>query len=196
MYPFVASRLSRRGIPFVAGDPGGGHAEFLKRRQFIPLRPWFRRTIPLASVLFSGSVAEKRFLVTYGVPEKRILLQRMPVEDYFVPTGQKEEEFTVLFTGRLIPLKSVDTLIRAFKGFEGRLWIVGTGPEEDRLRALSEDLGANVKFFGYLDRRELPKLYSAASVTVLPSFTESFGYTIAESLACGTPAIGTSAHYP
>lgn len=191
MYPFVASRLSRRGIPFVAGDPGGGHAEFLKRRQLIPLRPWFRRTIPLASVLFSGSVAEKRFLVTYGVPEKRILLQRMPVEDYFVPTGRKEEEFTVLFTGRLIPLKSVDTLIRAFKGFEGRLWIVGTGPEEDRLRALSKDLGANVKFFGYLDRRELPKLYSAASVTVLPSFTESFGYTIAESLACGTPAIGS-----
>jgi glycosyltransferase involved in cell wall biosynthesis len=49
----------------------------------------------------------------------------------------------------------------------------------------------NAEFMGYMDRRELPKLYTAASVTVLPSFTESFGYTIAESLACGTPAIGS-----
>lgn len=191
MYPFVAGYLSSRNMPFVAGDPGGGYVEYLKRKQFIPLRPWFRRTIPLASILFSGSHGEKEYLATLGIPKERILVQRMPVEDYFVPMGEKEKEFTVLYTGRLIPTKSVDTLIRAFKGVEGKLWIVGTGPEEQKLRALSKELGVNAEFLGYMDRRELPKLYTAASVTVLPSFTESFGYTIAESLACGTPAIGS-----
>lgn len=190
MYPFVASYLSGRK-PFVAGDPGGGYAEYLRRKQFIPLRPWFRRTIPLASILFAGSYAERDYLVTLGIPKERILVQRMPVEDYFVPTGEKEDEFTVLYTGRLIPTKSVDTLIRAFRGVEGRLWIVGTGPEEERLRALAKELGVPAEFKGYMDRRELPRVYTAASVTVLPSFSESFGYTVAESLACGTPAIGS-----
>jgi glycosyltransferase involved in cell wall biosynthesis len=191
MYPFVASYLSSREMPFVAGDPGGGYAEYLRRKQFIPLRPWFRRTIPLASILFSGSYAERDYLATLGIPRERILVQRMPVEDYFVPTGEKDGEFTVLYTGRLIPTKNVDTLIRAFKGVEGKLWIVGTGPEEKKLRTLSNELGVNTEFLGYMDRRELPRLYTAASVTVLPSFSESFGYTIAESLACGTPAIGS-----
>lgn len=190
-YPFAATYLTRKGIPFVAGDPGGGYAEFLKRKQFIPLRRLFERTIPLASVLFSGSVAEKQFFASFGMPEERILLQRMPVEDYFVPTGPKEDEFTVLYTGRLIPTKNVDVLIRTLKGLEGKLWIVGTGPEEDKLRSLAKELGIDVRFFGYLERRKLPRLYSAASVTVLPSVTESFGYSIAESLACGTPVIGS-----
>jgi phosphatidylinositol alpha-mannosyltransferase len=37
----------------------------------------------------------------------------------------------------------------------------------------------------------LPKLYAAAAVTVLPSLGEPFGMVLTESLACGTPAVGT-----
>jgi glycosyltransferase involved in cell wall biosynthesis len=42
-----------------------------------------------------------------------------------------------------------------------------------------------------LGTEELPAAYSSAAVTVLPSRHEAFGLTLAESLACGTPVVGT-----
>jgi glycosyltransferase involved in cell wall biosynthesis len=47
-------------------------------------------------------------------------------------------------------------------------------------------------FHGWLDKTKLAWYYSAADVTVLPSFSEGFPRTMLEALACGSPFLGTA----
>jgi glycosyltransferase involved in cell wall biosynthesis len=53
----------------------------------------------------------------------------------------------------------------------------------------SRDLGIETHYLGYVDDEELPKLYAAADVMVVPSRQESFGQTASEAMACGTPVV-------
>ena len=71
-----------------------------------------------------------------------------------------------------------------------------TGDKElQQLRQLATDLNISrrVKFLGARAQKDLPMIYSAADVTVLPSYHESFGLVAVESLACGTPVVATRA---
>src|SRR6266567_3783658 len=82
---------------------------------------------------------------------------------------------------------------------KAQIVIVGgklTGDSELRsLRELAANLniGQRVKFLGARPQKEMPMIYSAADVTVIPSYHESFGLAAVESLACGTPVVATSA---
>lgn len=93
-----------------------------------------------------------------------------------------------LFVGRLVPLKNVSTLIRAFASLNQRenvLVIVGDGPERESLKLLSEELKANVWFTGRLEGEELSVWYNMATVFVLPSYKEAFGAVTNEALLAG-----------
>jgi glycosyltransferase involved in cell wall biosynthesis len=77
---------------------------------------------------------------------------------------------------------------------DARLVIGGDGPLAATLRARTTALGldAAVRFTGFVPESELPHLYAAADLFVLPSEgLEGFGLVTLESLACGTPVIGT-----
>jgi D-inositol-3-phosphate glycosyltransferase len=98
------------------------------------------------------------------------------------------------------PVKGFDTLLRAVSllpSSQGaRLLLVGgdNGDQEhDRLRGLADDLGLDgrVTFVGAIPQQQLPLYYSAASLVVVPSHYESFGFVAAEALACGTPVIAS-----
>jgi glycosyltransferase involved in cell wall biosynthesis len=96
----------------------------------------------------------------------------------------------VLFVGRLGPEKNVSSLIRSFKFVsKGKLLIIGGGKMEKELKKLviSEKLNKRVKFFGWIKNQK--KIYSNASVFVLPSKYESFGHVLLEAMACGLPCI-------
>ncbi|QSO45436.1 glycosyltransferase family 4 protein [Alicyclobacillus mengziensis] len=74
------------------------------------------------------------------------------------------------------------------------LVIIGTGGLERELRALVTELGveAHVYFAGRVSDEDLPKYYQAADLSVVPSVAfEGFGLITTESLACGTPVVGT-----
>jgi phosphatidylinositol alpha-mannosyltransferase len=51
---------------------------------------------------------------------------------------------------------------------------------------------AQIEFWGPGDSEGLPRWYSEAAVTVLPSVEEAFGMVLVESLACGTPVVGSA----
>ena len=117
------------------------------------------------------------------------------------------DEPVVLFLGRLQPLKGADVAVRAFADararFPGaagaRLLMVGgpSGADGDAtvrgLRALASavSLDGHVEFLGPRDHRNLPWIYSAADVLVMPSRSESFGLTALEAQACGLPVVAT-----
>jgi len=70
--------------------------------------------------------------------------------------------------------------------------VVGTGPEEKRLRNKVKRLGldARVSFYGYIPNGELPNLYQKCDLFVMPSLDEGFGIVYLEALAMGRPVIG------
>lgn len=107
----------------------------------------------------------------------------------------------VVVVGRVQPVKGQDLAIRAVAGVRLRgpspvLVVVGEETPgdtgfTDRLRALAHELGIadSVRFAGALYRDALADLLSAASVTLIPSFSETFGLVALESAASGTPVI-------
>jgi D-inositol-3-phosphate glycosyltransferase len=105
----------------------------------------------------------------------------------------------LLFVGRLDPFKGPDMLLRAaaLMEQEAQVLIVGgksTGDKDrEKLRELATQLkiSKRVFFTGARSQYELPMIYSAADVTVVPSYHESFGLAAVESLACGTPVVAT-----
>jgi D-inositol-3-phosphate glycosyltransferase len=115
--------------------------------------------------------------------------------------GLKPQQPVLLFVGRLDPFKGPAVLLRAAAMMqeEAQIVIVGgdlTGDSElETLRKLAAHLhiSQRVHFLGARPQHELPLLYRAADVTVVPSYHESFGLVAVESLACGTPVVATRA---
>jgi glycosyltransferase involved in cell wall biosynthesis len=85
----------------------------------------------------------------------------------------------------LVPYKRIDLAIDAARITGRRLLVVGSGPEERRLRA---GAGRNVEFLGSADRDRLLGLYRGCRALILPG-VEDFGIVVAEALACGRPAL-------
>ncbi len=106
---------------------------------------------------------------------------------------------TILYVGRIEPLKGLDILLRAVSLLSDRastrLIIVGGSLEKDteleHLKMLAEDLdiGDIVTFTGSLSQEQIPAYYNAADVFVLPSWYESFGLAALEAMSCGTPVV-------
>ena len=72
--------------------------------------------------------------------------------------------------------------------------ITGTGALATALRARAQELrlGESVRFTGHVPSNDLPEMYGAADLSIVPSNAwEGFGLSVLESLACGTPALVT-----
>ncbi|MDP9116376.1 MAG: D-inositol-3-phosphate glycosyltransferase [Actinomycetota bacterium] len=116
--------------------------------------------------------------------------------------GLRDDALTLLFVGRIQPLKAPDLLLRAAalmrseSTLADRLQVVVLGApsgsvmdEPDWLRALASalDLDGTVRFVPPVSRQSVADYYRAADLTVVPSYNESFGLVALESQACGTP---------
>jgi len=123
-----------------------------------------------------------------------------------VDRGQAKAELglegrdVVLAVGRMDPVKGFDLLLRAaalLPQLDGvQLVLIGGAEgdrEHERLRSLASNLGLDgrVAFLGAVPQQQLPLYYCAASIVVVPSHYESFGFVAAEALACGTPVIAS-----
>ncbi|CAA9452431.1 MAG: Glycosyl transferase, group 1 [uncultured Rubrobacteraceae bacterium] len=107
---------------------------------------------------------------------------------------------TVVYVGRLVARKGVDTLVEAFallpRHLDARLVIVGGepggSPEAARLAALADTLGVSerVSFAGSRPQEDLRHYYGAADVAVSVPHYEPFGMTPLEAMACATPVVG------
>ncbi len=113
--------------------------------------------------------------------------------------GQKSEEPTVLYLGRLKAYKSVDVLVRAFERVRkiipsAKLVIAGGGEEELHLKELVKEkkLSRAVSFKGKVTDVEKLSLLQQAWVFVNPSMMEGWGITTIEANACGVPVVASN----
>jgi D-inositol-3-phosphate glycosyltransferase len=122
--------------------------------------------------------------------------------------GLAPDQPLILQVGRIVPRKGVDNVIRGFAllrqqhHVQAHLLIVGSeseviepesSPELERLMAIAQELGVaeHTTFVGRKGREVLKYYYSAADVFVTTPWYEPFGITPLESMACGTPVIGS-----
>jgi glycosyltransferase involved in cell wall biosynthesis len=103
----------------------------------------------------------------------------------------------VLFLGRIHPVKGIDSLLRAWSQLQKRfgeweLRIVGedSGGYLAEMQRLARELGCQrVEFAGPAYGQAKSREYQAADLFVLPTRSENFGMTVAESLAHGMPVL-------
>jgi len=104
--------------------------------------------------------------------------------------------FTIVFVGRVAPVKDIGTLIRAVALAVDRVpelefWVVGDGKARPELEALTAELGMgeHVRFWG--QQMNTAPFFSAADVFVMSSLSEGLPMALLQSMSLGTPAILT-----
>jgi len=103
----------------------------------------------------------------------------------------------VLALGRLVKVKGMDLLIKAFKNVDKttKLGIIGNGPELQRLKDLAEslNLGKQVVFYGWIPHEELDLFFRQCSFVVVPSiWPEPFGIVGIEAMSYCKPVVASN----
>lgn len=122
-----------------------------------------------------------------------------PAEDFTARFPAAAGKRIVLFLSRLHEKKGLDLLVPAFAGVRRAmpdLHLVVAGPDDgalERTRTAVRDAGieADVTFTGMLKGNDKLAAFAAASMFVLPSYSENFGIAVVEAMAAGLPAIIT-----
>lgn len=107
---------------------------------------------------------------------------------FFTPGDEAGCKDFVLAVSRMVPYKRLDLAIRAAKIAGTRLVVAGSGPQEQQLRQIAEDLRHPVEFVISPDDAALRELYRTAGAVIFPP-EEDFGIVPVEAQACGTPVV-------
>jgi glycosyltransferase involved in cell wall biosynthesis len=108
-----------------------------------------------------------------------------PVDtDFFTPGPDGPGDYDLVVSA-LAPYKRLELVLEAYRGTGRPLKIVGTGPEEARLRAQAPP---EVEFLGPVDDDALRELYRHCRAVLMVG-VEDFGIVPLEAMACGRPAI-------
>lgn len=142
----------------------------------------------------------KAYLVRRGAAPDRVILglQVIPSEQLPPPAVSKAElglagKRVVLYVGYFVSRKGLHHLIQAFQAVASKndvLALVGSGPEEKRLRAMSHG-DQRIIFPGYLEGPEKTSWYAAADLFVLPTLHDPWGLVVNEAMAYGLPIVVT-----
>jgi glycosyltransferase involved in cell wall biosynthesis len=151
------------------------------------LRRWDRRAAATADVvLVNSEVTRARVREHWGIDAE--VLRPPPGLALAGPRRPAVglEPGYLLTVARLLPYKRVDAVIEAVRDLPGsRLVVVGTGPDEQRLRSLAP---ANVELVGSVDDDTLRWLYANAEALVTAAH-DDFGLTPLEAMQFGTPVV-------
>ncbi|YCK32626.1 D-inositol-3-phosphate glycosyltransferase [Actinomadura sp. ATCC 39365] len=172
------------------------------------------QVVEIADRLVANTADEARELIDlYGAARQRVAVVNPGVNlTVFQPASQgaarqrlglPQDARVLLFVGRIQPLKAPDVLLRAASrmliddpSLRGRLVVACVGGPSGNglarpsiLTELAGELGISdvVRLVPPAPQEELADWYRAADVTVVPSYSESFGLVALESQACGTP---------
>jgi len=132
----------------------------------------------------SSTVAD-RIQKIYG---KQAIVINYPIDiNRFTFSEQKENFY--LASARMISYKRLDVIVEAFNWLGWQLYVMGDGPERERLEAQAL---SNVKFLGHVSDRDRTELMTKAKSVVVAAL-EDYGLVPVEANASGTPVIAYGA---
>jgi len=166
----------------------------------------------MADLVVTVSYAMKDELVSLGFPREKIqvsyngvdpqkynpeTVSKEDIQRVRAKYGIKDDEYMILFLGRLVGVKGVDKLILAMPHIlakipKARLVVVGVGDLQEYLTNLTKmtKLDAYVKFcFDFIPEEERICHYAACDIAVFPSFYEPFGIVALEAMSMEKPVV-------
>lgn len=190
------SRLS--GVSLVLASQRGPRFHFEAKHRFF--LKWL--SDPWAHGQVVNCEAMRRQLVDdWSIPERKIRLCYNALDtDVFHPgdrkTLQNAEAPVIGVTCVLRREKGLVTLVNAFGRVHAKyplakLWIVGSGPLEEELRARAAELKLGDSFTMFPSSRDVPPFLRQMDIFVLPSLYEALSNSLMEAMACGCCAIAS-----
>lgn len=135
----------------------------------------------------------------YNISPDKIRIITLGVDAaVFTPaeSNQLLTEVKLIHAASLVGVKDQATLLRALARLTDHITldIIGTGPQETRLRDLAHQLGISqrVHFLGKVQHLDLPAHYQQSTLIILCSRHEGLGMVTLEAAACGIPTVGTA----
>ncbi|MBI5094187.1 MAG: glycosyltransferase family 4 protein [Candidatus Hydrogenedentes bacterium] len=183
------------------------HAAWFRQDRAMYYQATIGRSAKLARRIIADShCAASDLKEKLGVPEERIDVIPLGVDEAFRPAPESVQAFVreryrvparfFLYVGTVEPRKNLERLIEAWSriardcpvdlviaGRDG--WKVGP----IHAAAKKSPYAERIHFVGFVDRSDLPALYSAAEAFVWPSLWEGFGLPPLEAMACGVPVL-------
>lgn len=148
------------------------------------------------AALSFGHKVEKVETSVYGLgPSHWVIPNGVEVEKIreAINKSQVKMPGKMVCAGRMVPLKGQNLILQALRAVVPhhphlKLVLIGSGPDEAKLRRLTHDLGLDkhVEFLGWLPHDQVLREIASAQLVVVPSDQEGFGLVVAETLVCGT----------
>ena len=160
------------------------------------IRAAIRRVLTGAERIVFSSEWRKNMVVSSlpGIKEKSLIVHNVWPEKHDAESVRKRER-VILWAGRMLYLKNLDRLMHAFAalgntGYE--LHLVGTGPEEERIKKTAQSLGGGrIRFLPPMSHEDMLEKIASSSCVVLPSLSDVGPALIGDAIATGTPFLMT-----
>ena len=198
--------FSGKKMPPILCTSHGGDLFSLRSFLLIKIKKWTLKKMKKVTVV-------SHYMRNYCVEKMSLDINKISVVpmgvdlvNLFRPVENVQRKHNrVIFVGRLVEKKGVVNLIEAISQVRNivpdvELILVGNGPLRGALEEKVEEykLNNNVKFIGSVQQKELPALYSSASIAVTPSIVdvtgdqEGLGLVIIEALGCGCVVVASA----
>lgn len=161
------------------------------------------KTMGKLSGLVEKNILKHADVVIVASKEIQTNYLELGYETRYIPNGidleslSKEEERLyekqLIFVGRLSKEKGILDLLQITEKLSKKinLIIIGIGPEEDKVKKISENF-ENVHYFGYLPKEKVIPLIRGSDILIQPSHVEGgLNSTLLEAMACKVPIICT-----
>jgi glycosyltransferase involved in cell wall biosynthesis len=199
----LASKFSRAA--FIFGADATSLAPRDGRNWKIPIKKFFwPRLFRLADQVIVPSSDGRDFMRSLGIPRDRVSLTGDCVDnDWWMAQskqvdraavraswGVSPNDAVIVFSAKLQPWKRPLDLLRAFAKANlpnAHLLFAGSGPLLPQLESEAASLGvaSRVRFLGFVNQSQLPAVYTAGDLLILPSEFEPFGLVVNEAMCCG-----------
>ncbi len=139
----------------------------------------------------------KKARVIYNGVDEKVFNPKVDGSEMREKLGVKDNEVMILTIARLVEQKGIDYLVDAagkLKNENIKVIILGKGPKEEEIKNRIKELKLNRKVKLVIDRlpaEDIPKMYAASDIFVLPSLYEPFGLVVAEAMATGKPVVAS-----
>jgi glycosyltransferase involved in cell wall biosynthesis len=164
----------------------------------------------LADQVIVPSTGGLELMRSLGLPEERVTLTPYVVDnDWWLAQsaqvdraatraswGAQPDDAVILFCAKLQPWKRPQDLLHAFVKAnipKTKLVFAGEGPLRAELEAqvATHGLAERVRFLGFVNQSQLPAIYTASDLMVLPSIYDAFGVVVNEAMLCGCPVVAS-----
>ena len=204
-YHKVMVEARKLGIPYIVTPRGMLDPWSLAHKKWKKKLAWWlyqRHDVQKSVCVFTTAKMEAEHVTNLGITTcKAVIPNGIETDNYPCKTSVDIVKKQVLYLSRVHMQKGVELLIEAWKRLysdfsDWQLLVVGNGEAgyiqglESRVERLG--LRDSVRILPPVFGRDKIRLYQESALFCLPSYSESFGMVIAESMSCGTPVITTT----